>query len=80
MSKVMEHHADDIIKIRKLEGSILGEFEDYGFTLKETDDHILSLYLKDKKIADYYQSKVTTGVLLQGCRNFLQNTVREVNV
>lgn len=54
----------------------LGEFKDYGFSLKEPDDHLTELYFKDKKIATYNQVKLTIPVLHEGCRNFLKNTVQ----
>jgi len=52
----------------------LGEFEDYGFKLVESDDHFLELYFKDKRIAVYHQAKATPQVIQEGCHNFLVNT------
>lgn len=57
-----------------MNADILGEFADYGFTLKEPDDHFLELYFKDKKIATYNQEKVTPEIIRQGCHNYLKNT------
>jgi len=53
---------------------ILGEFSDYGFSLREPDTHILELLFKDKVIARYNQTRVTREILREGCVNFLKNT------
>ena len=56
--------------------NILGEYANYGFTLKEPDDHILELYHGDKRIARLNQSTATPKIIQQGCRNYLANTLR----
>ena len=52
----------------------LGDFKDYGFNLVESDDHLLELYFKDKRIAVYHQSTATPAIVQEGCHNFLVNT------
>ncbi len=56
----------------------LGEFSNYGFRLEEPDDHILILYFKEKEIAKYNQGKVTTEIILEGCKNYLMNTLKNI--
>jgi len=58
----------------------LGDFRDFGFQLIESDDHLLELWFKDKRIATYNQTAWTNEqpmikVIRKGCYNFLINTV-----
>ncbi len=55
---------------------ILGEYTEYGFSIKEPNDHILELYFKDKLIGSYYQTKVTREIIREGCKNYLVNLTR----
>ncbi len=55
---------------------VLGEYVDYGFSLKEPDDHVLELYFKDKRIAVYNQTKVTPDIIREGCKNFVVNFLK----
>lgn len=55
---------------------VLGDYKDFGFNLKEPDDHILELYFKDKLIATYNQSKATFVVIREGCKNYMAALVR----
>ena len=57
----------------------LDNFKDYGFQLIESDDHLLELWFKDKRIAVYNQTAWTDErsmikVIREGCHNFLVNT------
>ncbi len=56
--------------------NILGEYANYGFTLKEPDDHILELYHGEKCIARLNQPTATPEIIRQGCRNYLANILR----
>ena len=56
--------------------SVLGEFVNYGFSIKEPDDHILELYHRDKRIAQFNQSAVTPEIIQTGCRNYLASISR----
>ena len=53
--------------------AILGDFKDYGFSLRAPDIHIAELSYKGKVIARYNQTRVTIPILLEGCRNYLKN-------
>jgi len=53
--------------------AILGDFKDYGFSLREPDTDTAELSYKGKVIARYNQAKLTIPVLLEGCRNYLKN-------
>lgn len=56
----------------------LGKYKEYGFSLTETDDHLLELYFKDKKIATYNQTipneenRSITGIIREGCANYMK--------
>lgn len=51
---------------------LLGEHNDYGFTIVEPDDHITQLYFKDKLIATYNQAKVTPEIIREECHNYIE--------
>lgn len=53
--------------------AFLGDFKDYGFSLRELDTNITELSYKGKIIARYNQAKLTIPILLEGCRNYLKN-------
>lgn len=55
----------------------LGQFKDYGFRLKEPDDHVTLLYFKDKRIAVYNRNQLTIQILRQDCHNYLANINRQ---
>lgn len=50
----------------------LGDFEQYGFSLFEPDDHILELRFKDNTIGRFNQSLVTVRIIQDSCRNYLK--------
>lgn len=56
----------------------LGEFVNIGFSLIEVDDHTLELYFKDKLIATYNSTKVPMDTIQQGCQNFVNNVMRNL--
>ncbi len=56
----------------------LGEYRDLGFSIKEPDAHTIEVYFKDKRIAVYFQMKVTIETLRAGCKNYVDNTMREI--
>ena len=52
----------------------LGDFKDYGFSLVESDDHLLlELWFKDNKIATYNREKATIEIIRTGCKNYMTN-------
>ena len=61
---------------KNLMDEALGEFKDFGFSVQEPDDHFTDLYFKDKRIARYYQEKVTIDIIRDDCRNYLKNINR----
>ena len=54
----------------------LGEYADYGFSLKKSDYNTVDLYFKDKKLATYYTDKATMANTQEGCRNYLKSLAR----
>lgn len=61
---------------QSLHNAALGEYADYGFSLREDGDHILELSFKDKVIARLNQTKVTIPIIQEGCHNYLANILR----
>lgn len=59
-----------------LTDKVLGELGDYGFSLVESADHTLELYFKDKRLAVYNQTKVTSEIIREGCKNYLKALAR----
>ncbi len=55
--------------------SVLGEYQNYGFSLKPATDNKLELYHKDKRIAVFNQLVMPT-VIQEGCRNYLASILR----
>lgn len=51
----------------------LGDYQDYGFTLTQKDDHTLELYFKDKLIAVFSQSGATPISIRLACKGFIDN-------
>lgn len=56
----------------------LGDFKNIGFSLVEADDHTLELYFKDKLIAVYNSTQVPIETIRQGCQNFVNNVMRNL--
>lgn len=54
----------------------LGEYTDYGFILKEPNDHILEIYFKDKRVAELNQDKASIPIIHECCRNYLRSIAR----
>jgi hypothetical protein len=62
----------------KLTQDILGEFQDFGFSIVEIGDQFTELYYGEKCIARYNQSKLTVPILHEGCRNYLKNIAQQL--
>ena len=54
------------------------DYKDYGFNIEIPDNELLTLYFKDKKIATYYQDKVTPEILMLGCENYLKSIMNAI--
>jgi len=52
---------------------VISEYQDYGFRIESPEEFLLELFFKDKKIATFYQDKVTPEVLREGCKNYLKS-------
>jgi len=50
---------------------ILEDYADLGFRLEEEGDHIVTLYFKEDRIANFNQARVTKEVIWQVCQGYM---------
>ncbi len=52
---------------------VIGDYQEFGFSIEYPDAFLMQLYFKDKKIATFYRDKVTPEILREGCKNYLKS-------
>ena len=50
----------------------LGIYADYGFILKEPDDHFTELFFKDIRVGIYVSQNLTIETIRESCRKFFE--------
>ncbi len=61
--------------MRSILDASLGDFTNFGFSLKEEDDHLLHLFCNGERIATFSQSGATIPAIHNQCVQHLRSVV-----